>query len=60
MEFFTYRIADVFDRFSSGKNITEEKISDSGQYPVYGGNGLRGYTNTSNFKEEYNKIAAIV
>ncbi len=49
MEFFTYRIADVFDRFSSGKNITEEQISDSGQYPVYGGNGLRGYTNTSNF-----------
>lgn len=52
MEFFTYRIADVFDRFSSGKNITEEKISDSGQYPVYGGNGLRGYTNTSNFNGE--------
>lgn len=52
MEFFTYRIADVFDRFNSGKNITEEKISDSGQYPVYGGNGLRGYTNTSNFNGE--------
>lgn len=52
MEFSTYRIADVFDRFSSGKNITEEKISESGPYPVYGGNGLRGYTNTSNFNGE--------
>ena len=52
MEFYTYRMSDVFERFSSGKNITEHKISDSGKYPVYGGNGLRGYTDTSNFKGE--------
>ena len=52
MEFYTYRMSDVFERFSSGKNITEDKISDSGKYPVYGGNGLRGYTDTSNFKGE--------
>ena len=52
MEFFTYRISDVFDRFSSGKNITEERITDAGTFPVYGGNGLRGFTETSNFKGE--------
>jgi type I restriction enzyme S subunit len=29
----------------SGINITSESISEKGNYPVYGGNGLRGYTN---------------
>ena len=28
----------------SGNSITAESISDSGDYPVYGGNGLRGFT----------------
>lgn len=27
----------------SGKNITAEQITDDGSYPVYGGNGIRGY-----------------
>lgn len=27
----------------SGENITSEKIKEKGDYPVYGGNGLRGY-----------------
>ncbi|BAX80832.1 restriction endonuclease subunit S [Labilibaculum antarcticum] len=27
----------------SGSNITSEQINDNGKYPVYGGNGLRGY-----------------
>lgn len=52
MELFTYRIADVFERFSSGKNITESKIHESDNYPVYGGNGLRGFTDTYNFDGE--------
>jgi len=30
-------------RFKSGDSITTEEIRDEGQYPVYGGNGLRGY-----------------
>ena len=30
----------------SGDSITSERIWSSGPYPVYGGNGLRGYTDT--------------
>lgn len=30
----------------SGDNITAESIDVVGEYPVYGGNGLRGYTNS--------------
>ena len=31
-------------RFQAGNNITAEAIRQEGNYPVYGGNGLRGYT----------------
>ncbi len=30
----------------SGNNLTSNQIKDSGEYPVYGGNGLRGYYNS--------------
>lgn len=30
-------------QLKSGYNLTTEKITDSGLYPVYGGNGIRGY-----------------
>ena len=30
----------------SGEGITAESIEDVGEYPVYGGNGLRGYTSS--------------
>jgi type I restriction enzyme S subunit len=32
-------------RLQSGNNIVSEQISDSGEFPVFGGNGLRGYFN---------------
>ncbi len=37
----------------SGKNITAEQISDEGIYPVYGGNGIRGYYNDYNTVGEF-------
>ncbi|HVI86827.1 MAG TPA: NADAR domain-containing protein [Dongiaceae bacterium] len=33
-----------FSRMKSGDSITAESIDQTGTYPVYGGNGLRGYT----------------
>lgn len=32
-----------FANFKSGENITSTVIESDGEYPVYGGNGLRGY-----------------
>lgn len=36
------RIKDLVN-LQSGTNLTTMEISDNGTYPVYGGNGLRGY-----------------
>lgn len=47
-----YKLGDVCSRLSSGKNIRAEFVKDSGLYPVYGGNGLRGYTDNFNFEGE--------
>ena len=34
----------------AGKNLFSEQIADDGDYPVYGGNGLRGYFNNFNYE----------
>lgn len=47
-----YVLGDICTRLSSGKSINAEDISDRGLFPVYGGNGIRGYTNSSNFEGE--------
>ena len=39
-------LGDVCDVFQSGKGITGKVIFDRGEFPVFGGNGLRGFTNT--------------
>lgn len=39
--------------FKSGSSITQKSIFEAGTYPVYGGNGLRGYTNTYTHDGEY-------
>ena len=44
-----YEISEACDRLSSGKNISAEFIQNKGDYPVFGGNGVRGYTSISNF-----------
>lgn len=48
-EFKEYTLESVCDRLSSGKNIKAAEVSDSGLYPVFGGNGLRGYAEKENF-----------
>ncbi len=45
------RIKDIAD-LSSGDSIDSEEIAPSGDYPVFGGNGIRGYT-TSYTHEGY-------
>lgn len=47
-----YTIGEICSRFSSGKSIKASQISAEGLYPVYGGNGLRGFTDTFNFDGE--------
>ena len=37
----------------SGEGITSEDIENEGAFPVYGGNGLRGYTNRLTHTGEY-------
>ena len=44
-----YKLGDVCSRLSSGKSIKSETILPDGKYPVWGGNGIRGYTNICNF-----------
>jgi type I restriction enzyme S subunit len=45
-------LESVCSRLSSGKGISSKLISTEDAYPVYGGNGIRGYTKTPNFKGE--------
>jgi type I restriction enzyme, S subunit len=47
------RIKDIVC-LQSGDNITSEQIADDGEFPVYGGNGLRGYF--SNYTHEGNYV----
>lgn len=49
VEYAKYELKNVCSRLSSGKSISSKMISEEGRYPVYGGNGLRGYTDHSNF-----------
>ena len=40
------RLGEICTHFKSGNTITSKEINEDGLYPVYGGNGLRGYSNT--------------
>ena len=48
-----YKLEEVTDEFRSGTFIAATDIGDDGEYPVYGGNGLRGYANTFNHDGEF-------
>lgn len=39
-------LEELCSEFKSGFGITSERITEDGVYPVYGGNGLRGYTDS--------------
>jgi type I restriction enzyme S subunit len=43
----TCRVKDLA-RLQSGNGITSEQIDEDGEYPVFGGNGLRGYFSAYN------------
>lgn len=47
------KLGDVAQEFKSGNSLKADKIDITGDYPVYGGNGLRGYTSTYNHDGEY-------
>lgn len=52
IEFQGYALGSVCSRLSSGKGIPASQVFETGAFPVFGGNGLRGYTNHSNFAGE--------
>ena len=47
------KLWDVAQEFKSGNSLKADEIDITGDYPVYGGNGLRGYTSTYNHDGEY-------
>ena len=49
VEYCECELGQICSRLSSGKGISAKNITGAGEYPVYGGNGLRGYTGLANF-----------
>lgn len=47
------KLGDVTKEFKSGNALKADEIDVTGEYPVYGGNGLRGYTSTYNHDGEF-------
>ena len=47
------KLGDIAQEFKSGNSLKADEIDITGDYPVYGGNGLRGYTSTYNHDGEY-------
>jgi type I restriction enzyme S subunit len=46
-------LGNLCSNFKAGSGITSESIFDEGEYPVYGGNGLRGYTDKFNYEGNF-------
>ena len=47
------KLGELAYEFKSGEFISADRILESGPYPVYGGNGLRGYTTSYNHDDLY-------
>jgi type I restriction enzyme S subunit len=47
------KLGDLCSEFKSGKNIKSAEILEDGKFPVFGGNGLRGFTHKYNYNGEY-------
>lgn len=47
-----HSLGEVCSRLRSGSNITAKDIHESGSFPVFGGNGIRGYAAEANFSGE--------
>lgn len=52
IDFKEFTLGSICSRLSSGKGINASLINEQGKYPVYGGNGLRGFTELCNFSGE--------
>ena len=53
MELKRYKLGEICPEFHAGNGIQSSQIKGSGLYPVFGGNGLRGYTDTFNQDGQY-------
>ena len=53
MELKRYKLGEICPEFPAGNGIQSSQIKGSGLYPVFGGNGLRGYTDTFNQDGQY-------
>lgn len=47
------QLSDVTEEFKSGTFISAADIDEIGAFPVYGGNGLRGFCSTYNYDGEF-------
>ena len=53
MELKRYKLGEICPEFHAGNGIQSSQIKGSGLYPVFRGNGLRGYTDTFNQDGQY-------
>ena len=51
-----FSLGDLCSEFQSGKGIKANSIKENAPYPVYGGNGLRGYSDFYNHDGDYSLI----
>jgi len=52
-EWSRFKLDELCSDFKSGNGITAESIKKNGLYPVYGGNGLRGFSDEYTHNGEY-------